>query len=415
MSSDTRYLKLLWLLTLLLNLLAFSEYLLLFDGILLAFSYHYLKQYQALQRVQIKRSLSPERLFENEVFSLKVEWANPSSQTLKLLLQASDRKIGLEQSEVPVQMKARSTGELSQKGSFFHYGKASLGKVRMFCEHPTGLYRLWRNVDLQEDIRIFPRLPELDFYKEALHVPLPGRKTSSRLLEDTSDLLKVRPYERESWNRIHWKLSAKLDQWMVKEYSFTASGAVYLLLDLNRPASIFAREVWSVYRKQYERYAIEAASRLVWSIRSQALPLSLFCVGKQKLHIPLASLDPVHYLEELIGLEGSDHPQQCILEAFKSAAINLQPHDTLILLTMHLDPQHIPQLIALRSQCAKFMALLFPYGFRKEEGQAGEDLLSVHPDARELLNMASELSSHHIHLRFVSSQQTLQEGISAFP
>jgi len=240
MSSDTRYLKLLWLLTLLLNFLAFSEYLLLFDGILLAFSYHYLKQYQALQRVQIKRSLCPERLFENEVFNLKVEWANPSSQTLKLLLQASDCKIGLEQSEMPVQMKARSKGELSQKGSFFHYGKASLGKVRMFFEHPTGLYRLWREIDLQEDIRIFPRLPELEFFKEALCIPLPGRKTSSRLLEDTSDLLKVRPYERESWNRIHWKLSAKLDQWMVKEYSFTASGAVYLLLDLNRPASIFA-------------------------------------------------------------------------------------------------------------------------------------------------------------------------------
>jgi hypothetical protein len=82
---------------------------------------------------------------------------------------------------------------------------------------------------------------------------------------------------------------------------------------------------------------------------------------------------------------------------------------------MHLEQNQLPQLIALRSRCAKVMALLFPYGFRNEEGIAGEDLLSVHPDAQELLNMAAELSSHHIHLRFVSHQQTLQEGIHAFP
>lgn len=415
MNSDTRYLKGLSALALILSILAFSEYLLVFDLILLAFWLLCIKQNRALQGIRIQRSITPQRLFENEVFTLKVEWENPSSQTLSVMLQPSDSKIGQAQSEFLLEMKARSKGELSLQGSFFHYGRGSLGKVRLFFDSPSGLYRLRRTLELDEDIRIFPRLPDLEFHKEALQIPLPGRKTSSRLLEDSSDLLKVRPYERESWNRIHWKISAKMDQWMVKEFSYTASGAVYLLLDLNRPASIFAREVWSIYRKQYERYAIEAASRLIWSVRSQRVPLSLFCSGKKQLFIPMATMDPVLYLEELICLEGTDHPQQSILETFQSTEIKLQANDTLILLTMHLEQHQLPQLIALRSRCAKLMALLFPYGFRKEEGLAGDDLLSVHPDARELLNMAAELSSHHIHLRFVSSQQTLQEGIHAFP
>jgi uncharacterized protein (DUF58 family) len=415
MSSKTRYLQGITWLALSLTLLAFSEYLLFFDILLLFLWLNYYMQAKALQSIQFERKINPSRLFENESFTLELLWENPSPHSLLLRVQPSDHKVGLEKAELNIFMKARSKGKVTLQGSFFHYGKGTLGKLRLFLDHPLALYHLQRRLSFEEDIRVFPRLPGLEFLKEALQIPLPSRKTSSRLLEDTSDLLKVRPYERESWNRIHWKLSAKLDQWMVKEFSFTASGAVYLLLDLNRPASIYAKEVWSRYRKEYERFAIEAAARILWSIRAQGLPLSLFCSGKDYYFHPLSKRDPVLDLEELILQQGTDDPRQSILEAFQSTDTRLRPNDTLLLLTMHLEQNQLPQLIALRSRCAKVMALLFPYGFRNEEGIAGEDLLSVHPDAQELLNMAAELSSHHIHLRFVSHQQTLQEGIHAFP
>ena len=67
MNSDTRYLKGLSALVLILSILAFSEYLLIFDLILVAFWFLYIKQYRALQGIRILRSITPQRLFENEI------------------------------------------------------------------------------------------------------------------------------------------------------------------------------------------------------------------------------------------------------------------------------------------------------------------------------------------------------------
>ncbi len=414
MTSGTRALGALTVVALILLVLAFSEYILLFNGLILLLWADFVMQYRALQSLVLKREIQPQRLFVNEEFVLTLSWENHSNRVIEPLCMLSDRKAGLEVTEVSLKIKPHAKGKVFSKGTFFSYGKVDLGRTRLILKHPLGLYRIQRVFSFHEDVRVFPRLPELDFRREALKIPLPGRKTSSRLHEDSTILLKVRPYEREPWNRIHWKLSAKLDQWMVKEYAFSAAGAVHLLLDLNQPQAIHAKEVWSIFRNQYERYAIEASARLIWSLHAQGIPLALTCMGKDTYHRSLAKRDPVEDLEDLIGLQGCANPTVDAMDYFLRNSSELRPGDTVVIFTMHLDQEKLASLIELRSRCSKVMALLFPYGYRSETTEATDDHLSAHPLAKELLQIASDLSAHHIHVRFLSQQQTLQEGIHAF-
>ncbi len=414
MKSETKGLQLFTVWSFFLLIVAFSEYTLLFALIVVFFWFQFWADKTGLRLLQICRQFTPHRLFENENFTLRIHWKSSFFRPISLLLEPCEVKAGLELREWKLTIAPHEEGSHSFRGAFFSYGTVSPGPIRLLIRHPLGLYRVRRWVDPKEKIIVFPRLPELAFQREALKVPLPGRKTSTRLLEDTSDMLKVRPYEREPWNRIHWKISAKLDQWMVKEFVYSASGVVHILLDLNQPASIYAREVWSMYRRQFESYAIRACARFLFHFQSRRIPLSLTITGDQTQHIPLGLRDAVEDLEVLLQQTGSSEAHETVLDYFTALHVPLRPSDTVLLLGMHLDLDQLPGLISLRQRCAKIMALLFPYGYREENVQPGVDRLSAHPQAKELLKLANDLALHHIHLRFLSPQQTLQEACHAF-
>ncbi len=415
MKTQSRLLQGLTIGTLIVAVLAFSEYILLFLLLLLIFWVDFAFKRRAFQQIRIKRSLSTSRLFENEPYELQFEWENPSPFYLNLKLRPSTCQPDLSNKEDLVIMKPKSKGKLSYTGAFTQYGKASIGNSVVSCEHPLGLFNIRQHLNFEEDIHVFPHLSPLIFNKEALKIPLPGKKAPFALMEDAADLIKVRPYEREPWNRIHWKISAKLDQWMSKEFGFSASGAVHILLDLNRPERIYAKDIWSIFRKRYERYALLAAARLLWTLRDEKVPTSLTCMGAEPFQQSISVGDPVRDLEQLMLQQGTDHPEFDLLGYFLSSGFVIQPSDTVVILSMHLDREQLPQLIDIRGHCAKVMAILFPYGFREEERLPRDVSMDVHPLTKELLNMATELSEHRIHVHFITDQASLQEGIHALP
>ena len=81
--------------------------------------------------------------------------------------------------------------------------------------------------------------------------------------EDTSEVFDVREYRAgDTAHRIHWKLSAKTDDFMVKEYSLPLERTVLLFLDLHDPE----REVFT--QQKLDQF-LEILASLSWSMQEQ--------------------------------------------------------------------------------------------------------------------------------------------------
>lgn len=100
------------------------------------------------------------------------------------------------------------------------------------------LVRLHKKVDVQHDIIVLPRELKIN---ETLHVGSWNLFENESVLiakpgSDQTELLNIREYlEGDRISRIHWKLSNKYDELMIKEYASPLYYYPLFLLDLRRP------------------------------------------------------------------------------------------------------------------------------------------------------------------------------------
>ena len=98
--------------------------------------------------------------------------------------------------------------------------------------------KLYKKVNVQNDIIVLPREVKISetlhvgswnlFENESVLLPKPG--------SDQTELLNIREYlEGDRISRIHWKLSNKYDELMIKEYASPLYYYPLFLLDLRRP------------------------------------------------------------------------------------------------------------------------------------------------------------------------------------
>ncbi len=104
--------------------------------------------------------------------------------------------------------------------------------MRLTVYDPLKVIRLSRRLDADTELVILPRkltLPELGFVFGGEQGSVPEQRRSG----DKDDLSHVREYMTgDIMQLIHWKLSAKLDEMMVKQYDTTGDRRSVLLCDL---------------------------------------------------------------------------------------------------------------------------------------------------------------------------------------
>lgn len=407
----------LWVLTgtvLALHLLFLNPFWLVLDLFVLLSWIEYFQYKREFKRISLHAYANSHRLFIHELFTVNYSIENPTNLDFSLTLIPATNSYGDIRKIQMISLLKKQTKLFRFEGIFYESGIYTLGNAILQFRHPLSLFTLSRSFPQTEEWIVFPEIESLIFRKEALRDMLPGRRTQYRLLEDYTALRSIRQYESEPIQRIHWKISGKLDKWMVKEFEHTARGKCHLVIDLQLPESIYAKEVWAELRKQYENQAIDAGCAIIHQLFLNQAVVHLWIHGKTTAHLPPVK-EEIAYYETLLRHKGEPTHPTSLEENLDKVAMFLQFPDTVVILAMHVNEALLEPLLRLRSQCSKIILLLMPYGYRESETQPRTSWYSVLPDAKALLSYRTLLYDNQIMMQYISDDLSLTEAISLVP
>ena len=123
----------------------------------------------------------------------------------------------------------RTDTYLSRRGLY------RVGQVEVVGQDPLGIFRFRRIFGDPEPFIVFPAtepLPDMDL--RLANLPSESR-TSHSVSQITTDVSSVREYTHgDSFRRIHWPYTARMNTLMVKEFDLGQSAEAWVLLDMHR-------------------------------------------------------------------------------------------------------------------------------------------------------------------------------------
>lgn len=316
-------------------------YLLAGLGTLLGLSY--LWAYEMLTSVEIERSsqgawvVAGDRLIERWQLLNRSSWP---------LLWATIR----DQSNIPgyhidraVAAGSRSGYTWETEGVCTHRGVFTLGPWSVTCGDPFGLFEVQITFPEMRTLLVYPRvmrLPEIDLPRGGAG----GASRQTRVANATTVLAShVRPYvPGESLHLIHWRKSAQLGHFMVKQFDLEPAGDLWILLDLD--AAVQAGEG----AESTTEYGVVLAASLAARHLAENRAVGLIAFGREMAlvepHPGNAQLWPL--LRALAHSEpGNDWPLQQVLDRI---APTIGRGRTLVTITPSLDQAWVGELLRLK-------------------------------------------------------------------
>ena len=177
-------------------------------------------------------------------------------------------------------------------------GKWTLGPVSVHSGDPFGIFRLSKQVDLTHEIIVYPATLEIPKFKLPTAELLGGQDVRSRSFQVTPNVSTVRQYAPgDSFNRIHWRTTARTGQLMVKEFELDPTADVWLVLDMEErfhhalpgatiPATIAALHGRTTIPAATEEYAVTLAASLARHLLRLNRNVGMVSSGKQHDVVP---------------------------------------------------------------------------------------------------------------------------------
>jgi uncharacterized protein (DUF58 family) len=116
-------------------------------------------------------------------------------------------------------------------------GRYRLGPLELIASGPFGIAEARRQIWSERTVTVLPRLKPLPSWPARRREPLAGRAVLASPFTDPAQVAGARPLlPSDPPRRIHWKRSARVGSWQVREMEPAAGGATLLVLDLHGPA-----------------------------------------------------------------------------------------------------------------------------------------------------------------------------------
>jgi uncharacterized protein (DUF58 family) len=213
------------------------------------------------------------------------------------------------------------------------------GPVRITTGDPFGLFRLTRSYGEKRQLLVLPRPEELPYFWSPV-AQLPGEGSVRRRTHYvTPNASGVRDYyPGDSYNRIHWRSTARLGQLMVKTFEMDPTSNVWILLDLEGAVQA------GVGDDSTEEYGVRIATSLAYHFVQSNRILGLMAFGEEAV-----VLDPTRgshqygrVLEALAMAQASGaKPLSVVLE---EESRRFGRHTTLIIVTPSSEEDWLPSL-----------------------------------------------------------------------
>jgi uncharacterized protein (DUF58 family) len=245
-------------------------------------------------------------------------------------------------------------------------GKFRLGPVTLASSDPLGLFRLQRDIAGATDILVYPRtVPLPEFVLPGAELP-GGQNLRRRTHHVTPNVAALREYQPgDSFNRIHWRSTARLGRLMVKEFELDPTAEVYILLDMNEHAQQALRqaEAMPVARDQRtaestEEYAVHAAASVARHVLDQNRAVGLIAWGQHREVIPPEREVRQLYkiLEALAELRA--YGATSLAEVLSAESVRFGRNCTLVVITPSLDERWVTGVQHLLYRGVRIVAIL---------------------------------------------------------
>jgi len=137
----------------------------------------------------------------------------------------------------PVLIPFLPRGERTQFVAFLfpRRGLAHVTTIDSYTRYPFGFVLKKRRLRVESEVVVFPALLAEDGNHDRLH-PVAGEQASSGRLGHGTEIHSFREYVRgDSLRQVHWKKSASLGRWIMKQSEAEAAHAVHVVVDPFKP------------------------------------------------------------------------------------------------------------------------------------------------------------------------------------
>lgn len=231
-------------------------------------------------------------------------------------------------------------------------GKYTFGPIWISTGDPLGLFLFRHCIPTTTEVLVYPATePVYGFHLPPAELP-GGTATRRRTHQVTPNVSEIRDYAPgDSYNRIHWRSTARHRRLIVKEFELDPSADVWIVLDLERgvqrseawrgaPPPDIAQEVRTA--ESTEEYIITAAASLGRHlILQQRRNTGLIAWGQYREVIP-PEREPrqfYRFLESLAILRA--HGTTPLAQVLAAEANRFGRHTSLIVITCSTDPRWV--------------------------------------------------------------------------
>ncbi len=315
-------------------------------------------------------------------------------------------------------LAGRRVTEVRDVIRFARRGFYHLGPLTIYGNDPFGLCYLARTFKAEHDIIVYPRpLPIPDLVLQGMR----GRQNTEirpvGRAGESADFHGIRPYvQGDDLRRVHWKATAHTGKLAIKEFEYRFTGAVQVILDLQRGIHSGARDFSTL------EAAITLAASVLNHVISKGNQAGLFATGGQLVSLAQESGQrQLHRALETLAL-AKDDGTISLAQALASDEAYATRRCTAIVITPTLDKAVISSLLSLHARSAQVLLVLFdPYSFYAAERAAHRphnSLLSLARSPLTLKGLTGKTpplspATHEAHLELLHSATAA--GIEVFP
>ena len=312
-----------------------------------------------IRGLEVTVERTTERLQVGQEMEARVRM-NSRSMFTKLLLELEDRTdMPGEPARTAVTVSAKGKKNWKVRVRCERRGAFTVGPVRVTAGDPFGLFRFSRDFGKPLPLLILPKPEELPYFWSP-SAQLPGEGTvRKRTHYVTPNAATIREYyPGDSYNRIHWRSTARLGRLMVKTFEMDPTSNIWIALDMHGASQAGTGDEGT------EEYGVRIATSLAHHFLQAERMLGLMVHGTEKL-----TLDPARgskqygrILEVLATARaGGDVPLSGVLEEEARA---FGRNTTLIVVTPSVDERWLAALQEIMHHGTRIVVVyLDPEGF----------------------------------------------------
>ena len=208
----------------------------------------YVLTFFLLRGLQVTQ-LVPDAIIKNDTGLLTVRLHNTTPMpfgNVNVLVKGEDYAVEIEK-EYTITLHPMRTTTSETEFKALYRGHYKIGLSAVSVTDMVGLFRLRRGFNKHVTLTVLPRVIELTDFPLAMNLLTQAHSRFDIRDEDYSTISDIRPYiPTDSIKRVHWKLTAKRNEWLVKIFQSNALNQVAMILDSTRldlrPQELFALE-----------------------------------------------------------------------------------------------------------------------------------------------------------------------------